>query len=285
MLFNDSIVQSVIDNTLTTDKIRDATNITDHHTLAVAFLRLASLKSSKEGVNLTSVTKVIDGVKMENLKRTEPFVDEACTSLVANLLAISQANQAIIDKYNADLSVWKTNSKQLGIQQVKKDPNSCATGTAHWSNRSGNCTSDFGVGWIDAGSDFNWRLCGFDGIEWGCKKNDQLLSQETAQYRNEKPELVGIQNLPDVNCLSCQQNIVFTSGNTVDQSSLQQAIQCSIDADSATQSTPSSASSTSPSTNPSIMPTELSATGRLAIFIAIIAVLLILIAIIVFNKR
>jgi len=245
------IVRHLNENTLTSDVLKTILDSTDNAFVASLFVKLITMKMTSH-VSPESVDNIVRMVKEEHFTRSfrsEDFVSQNCAELAAALLTISLDNKTAQEDYTKQHDEWFKNPDKLGVQEIRRNPHSCEEGTSFW-NRSNSCREVFGTNWIDAGDSYNWTWCGISHVNWGCKKNDQRIAEENNVLRNKEPKPPVLQNLPNVNCLTCAQNISFLDNNTVDETSLAQAIECSIATDGLHVTPPSQPRSTStPSSN------------------------------------
>lgn len=226
--------------TLTVDEIKAITGIDDSGFAAEFMVRLTILRAKKM-LTIESLAECKNEL-IDKYKGRQSLVEHftsACEEVAAAVLRISADNKTRREEYSKKYADWEANPQKLGQQVIQKSKHSCETNTNAW-NRDNTCREEYGDQWEDARDSANWRLCGLNGIEWSCRKKQQLLDQEAREYAIYKPVLI-LDPLPSLECLTCSQNINFTGDSTVDESSLQQAIKCSIGSDDEKQKAASAA--------------------------------------------
>lgn len=211
---------------LTVDKIKAITGIDDTAPAAELLVKLTILRSRKR-LTLNTLTALIERYKAAPLE--ENFTS-ACEEVAAAALRISADNKSRQEEYSKKLAEWSKNPLQLGQQVIRRATHSCEADSVIW-DRDRTCREENGDLWEDAGKSASWRLCGRNGVEWACQKKQQLIDQEARELANNRPPDFQYAPVPSLECLTCSQNITFTGKNIVDESSLQQAINCSIKSD------------------------------------------------------
>lgn len=228
---------------LTAKEIKAITGIDNSAFAAELMVKLTALRSLNKLTMKTLATSISALNKKYKVgQRTVEHFSSACDEVAREVLRISADNKSRRDEYTRKYTEWAANPQKLGQQIIKKAQHSCDNYTNTW-NRDVTCREEYGDQWEDAQDSYDWRPCGYNGVEWACRKKKQVLDQEIRDYANQRPPEVNFEPLPSLECLTCSQNITFTGDRTVvDESSLQQAIQCSIGSDDSPTSSPATGS-------------------------------------------
>lgn len=226
----DALLSAASNDQLTVDKIKTITGI-DDSALAAEFMVKLTILESKKMLSMKNLlachNELIKKYKLAQDSSVEHFTT-GCEEVATAVLRLSDENKKRREDYYKKYDEWAANPQKLGEQVFRKATHSCEPNSNLW-NRKRTCEEENGPLWEDHSE--NYKQCGQNGLEWYCRKNSQLLSQEVEEMRSKEPRIV-LEPLPSLECLTCSQNISFTGDNIVDETSLQQAIKCSIGNDS-----------------------------------------------------
>ena len=181
----------------------------------------------------------------------EANLEAACRTAVQELVKISSHNQKIKEDYHVSYNDWYARRNDLLNKKPSKNQGDYPEfyTPCRWGDRDGLFREDCKTGWHN----YKWaegvyradaftssdgtsvEACGLGWVRGRCVMDvDKNYREWESSYNNllsQEPTPPVYENLPNINCLSCKQDLSIGEGNTIDVDELKQVINCSINED------------------------------------------------------